>query len=148
MLNYVVLCLNYVADRQMKYFEKRGVPGRPQGAVENMGQQGGWSESMGATRGSESKDMDVDGGSPVGHLGSGAQTFQQPFFERQRQFPAIAETEYPQHPERSLEASTRVCLPELERSCPRLYAGFCPLRKYGSYLLGGAWEYAGNRWDF
>lgn len=60
MLNYVVPCLNYVADRYMKYFKKRGIsPG------ESGSGGGGWTEpsSVGAARGSGNRGLGADGGS-------------------------------------------------------------------------------------
>lgn len=51
MLNCVVACFNYVAERQTKYSKKRGVPGCPQGAVGNLGPQKGGRKSMGSVRG-------------------------------------------------------------------------------------------------
>lgn len=82
MLNYVVPCLNYVADRYMKYFKKRGIsPGESGSGVGGRSQAWEQREALGTGAWGQ-----TEGHTHIGHLGLGAQICQG-LFERKKEIP-------------------------------------------------------------
>lgn len=76
MLNYVVPCLNYVAERYMKYSKKRGIPPGESGSGGEWSQAWEQREALGTGTWRQ-----MEGHTHIGHLGLGAQW---PFCEKNK----------------------------------------------------------------